>query len=95
MTHSNHEICSGRLAFYVGPNQQQAKAKITYVYKDESTLVIEHTLVDESLRGHGLAHLLVDRVVEFSRSANLKIIPVCPFAKKILENDPVYSDVLK
>ncbi len=34
------------------------------------------------------------KAVAFAREKNIKIIPLCPFAKKVFDKTPEYSDVL-
>ena len=36
-----------------------------------------------------------DQAVEFARQKQLKIIPLCPFAKSIFDKDPSIHDVLR
>jgi len=62
---------------------------------DAGEMIIEHTEVDEALRGRGAARMLVDAGVDFARRIGAKIAPVCPYAKKVLERDPTYRDVLR
>ncbi|SUC32074.1 Uncharacterised protein [Providencia rettgeri] len=56
-------------------------------------VIIDHTVVDESLKGQGIAKLLVAKVVERMRNEGRKIIPLCPFAKAIFDRTPEYSDI--
>lgn len=56
--------------------------------------IIDHTYVDESLRGKGYASKLVEKIVENARKENVKIIPLCPYAKKEFEKKLEYNDVL-
>lgn len=56
-------------------------------------MIIDHTVVDESLKGQGIAKLLVAKVVERMRNEGRKIIPLCPFAKAIFDRTPEYSDI--
>lgn len=70
-------------------------AEMTYVYSGPGRLIIDHTEVDESLRGQKVGNQLLDKVVEMVRSKGLKILPLCPFAKAtLLKNKEVYADVL-
>lgn len=55
---------------------------------------ITHTEVDSAYGGRGIAKKLVLKVVEEARARSVKIIPVCSYAKKILEGNEEYSDVL-
>lgn len=69
-------------------------AELTYRREGARKVVIEHTEVDESLRGRGVGKRLVEACVKYARGNNLLIKPVCPFAKKILEASEDYEDVL-
>jgi predicted GNAT family acetyltransferase len=68
-------------------------AKMTYTMKD-GNMVIEHTNVDEILRGKDIGSRLINAGVTFARNNNIKIVPVCTYAKKILERGNEYEDVL-
>lgn len=57
-------------------------------------IIIEHTDVSEKLKGQGVGKLLVNHAVEFARKNNLKIVPLCPFAKAVLMKSKEYEDVL-
>lgn len=65
----------------------------TYVKKD-NIWVINHTFVDSNYGGQGIASKLVAKLVNEARNNNIKIDPVCPFAKKEFETKEEYSDVL-
>lgn len=80
--------------FYVGNNPQNPQAQITFDRKGSDQLVIDHTYVAKALSGQGLAEQLVDKVACYARQENKKIIPVCPYAKKVLTSKPEYKDVL-
>lgn len=68
-------------------------AKMTYRL-EEGKMVIDHTIVDESLRGKDIGAGLVNEGVRFARDKKLKIVPVCTYAKKILEEGAEFKDVL-
>ncbi len=69
-------------------------AEMTYTREGARKLVVDHTEVDESLRGKGIGEQLVEEAVKYARENNLLIKPVCPFVKTILEKDEKYEDVL-
>jgi uncharacterized protein len=81
-------------AFYI-QQDEDILAEMTYKLNGEKTMVIDHTEVDESLRGKNVGYELVRHAVEFARSEGLKIIPVCEFAKSVLEKEEEFKDVLK
>ncbi len=70
-------------------------AEMAYTWKDQSTIIITHTEVDESLEGKGIGKQLVEKGVEFARKRNIKVIPQCPFAKKVIDRTPKFQDVLQ
>lgn len=69
-------------------------AEMTYRREGQRKMVIEHTEVDEKLRGKGIANKLLDAAVTVARRDNLLIKPVCPFAKKVLESSEEFEDIL-
>lgn len=80
--------------FYMGDNAHHL-AEMVYSWAGESTFIIEHTDVDDTLRGQGIGNKLLDHVVAFAREKNVKIIPLCPFAKSVFDKDPSIADVLR
>lgn len=67
---------------------------VTFTKAGESLLIIDHTFVDESMKGQKLGKKLVSEVVEVAREQEKKIVPLCPFAKAEFEKTPEYADVL-
>lgn len=80
--------------FYIGDNGQHL-AEMVYTWAGENVFIIEHTDVDDSLRGQGVGNKLLERVVAFAREKNVKIIPLCPFTKSVFDKDSSIHDVLK
>jgi hypothetical protein len=69
-------------------------AELVYGSGGDNTIIIEHTEVDESLRGQNIGYELVQRTVEHARTHGLKVAPVCPFAKAVFDKKPDFGDVL-
>ena len=44
--------------------------------------------------GQGVGRDLVRTAVEYAREHDLKIIPVCPFARSVIDGTPEYQDVV-
>lgn len=80
--------------FYIRANDNSVSAKITFVNRGEDKLVIKHTFVSEPFRGQGLGLQLVNELVEYARQENKKIIPKCPFAREIMNQNDDYQDVM-
>lgn len=57
--------------------------------------VIVHTEVNSNYRGSGIAKKLLDRVVDEARNKNIKIIPKCEYAIKVMVGKNEYSDVIE
>lgn len=55
---------------------------------------IVHTGVRPAFEGQGIAKRLLKKVVEQARLKNVKIVPICSYARKVLENKEEYKDVL-
>ncbi|HUR99424.1 MAG TPA: GNAT family N-acetyltransferase [Pyrinomonadaceae bacterium] len=79
-------------AFYIDENGEWI-AELTYV-RDDDTMTIDHTEVDEKLRGEGVGEDLVRAAVEYARKTGLKVNPECPYARKVIEETPDLQDVL-
>ncbi|HHU54132.1 MAG TPA: N-acetyltransferase [Clostridiaceae bacterium] len=58
-------------------------AEITYIDLDKSTVEADHTFVDSSLRGQGVAEQLVEALVEEIQSQGKKIKPTCSYVVKL------------
>ncbi|MDT4762909.1 GNAT family N-acetyltransferase [Sphaerochaeta sp. PS] len=89
-----HECKSKEQGFYVGEDASRPLAEISYYFRDEETIVIDHTIVSDTLRGQGVGGMLVRKVIEKARKENLKVIPLCPYAKRVMIQNPDYQDVL-
>ncbi|XID74457.1 GNAT family N-acetyltransferase [Alkanindiges sp. WGS2144] len=77
--------------FFIKNDKGQQIAKMTYVYRDKNLIDINHTFVDPSLRGQGVAHKLFDAAIAFANDKQLKIIPTCSYAVTMFERLPEYQ----
>ncbi|MEO8573691.1 MAG: GNAT family N-acetyltransferase [Pyrinomonadaceae bacterium] len=80
-------------AFYIDENGEWI-AELTYIINN-NTMTIDHTEVDEKLRGEGVAEDLVKAAVEYARESGFKVNPACPYARKVIEKTPELQDVLE
>lgn len=60
----------------------------------QGTWVIDHTFVEKTYGGRGIAKKLVKKVVDAAEKLNKDIIPVCPFAVKEFEENESYQKVI-
>lgn len=73
-----------------------AVAEMTYSLANSNIMIIDHTQVDDVLRGKNVGYQLVKAGVDYARSHQLKIIPLCPFAKSVFEKKgEEFKDVLR
>ena len=87
-------IAASRRSFFIG-EQKNPLAEMTYSKAGTDTIIIDHTQVSDALKGQGAGKRLVAAAVEFAREKNIKIIPLCTFAKSVFEKQKDYQDVLK
>ena len=88
----DHQHAGHRGAFVLMRDGEKL-AEQTYTVAG-SRVIIDHTDVDDRLRGTGAGKKLVQAAVEWARRENVKLMPLCPFAKSVFDKTPDYSDVL-
>lgn len=70
-------------------------AEATYVFLDNRTVDINHTYVDPSLRGQGVAADMMETVAQRLRQDGLKAIASCSYANAWLnKHRDLYADVI-
>ena len=79
--------------FYVSKDEKIV-AEMVYTMPSPDKMIIEHTEVNEELKGQNVGFQLVKTAVEFARAHNIKIIPLCPFANSVFKRKPEFADVL-
>lgn len=67
---------------------------ITYSKAGDTTLILDHTEVNDVCRGQGIGKIIVMHIVEVARKEGLRILPLCPFAKAVFERTEEIRDVL-
>jgi predicted GNAT family acetyltransferase len=88
-----HEQSASKGAFYIEENGTRL-AEMTYSKAGDALIIIDHTEVSDALRGKGAGKQLVSAAVDHARNSNLKILPLCPFAKSVFEKVKEFQDVL-
>ena len=56
---------------------------------------IEYVEVDPGLRGKGLGHQLVGKAVAFAKDNELKVVPICSYARAVIQRDAAMSTSLR
>ena len=76
--------------------EDKIEAKMTFVFAGKDKIIIDHTEVDDELRGKNVGYQLVHTAVEYARSNHIKILPLCPFAKSVFDKKMTeFGDVLR
>jgi len=88
------DIKQGENLFFIKDDQGKTLAEITFVYINPKAINVNHTFVDPSLRGQGIARKLMDKVVEFAKEEQLKIKPTCSYAVKVFPRYDEYEDLI-
>lgn len=86
------EIKEDQGSFYI-PEGNERVGEVFFKMRNNDRMVIEHTKVSDKLSGRGIGKQLIDQAVDYARENNLKIVPLCPFAKSVFERFPGYEDV--
>jgi uncharacterized protein len=88
----DHEESEGRGGFYLERDDVRL-AELTYSRAGEKLIIIDHTLVDEQLRGLGVARRLLDTAVAWARSTGTRVRATCPYALREFQKDASIRDV--
>lgn len=67
--------------------------EMTYTWAGSGKFIIDHTGVEEEYSGKGYGRQLVMEAVEFARKEKVKIIPLCPYAKRVFDRNSDLQDV--
>lgn len=86
-----HEDSEGE--FYYEENGVRL-AYLSYHMEAGKWLRAEHTVVDPSLGGRGIAKLLLEKTIEFVKANNFKIVPICPFVDAQIKKNPEWQNLL-
>lgn len=79
---------------YIVDNAELAAASFMSVPGKTNVINLYKVMVDESLRGQGIAGQLVQKVAEKCRAEGLQIKPTCSYAVSWFKKHPEYVDLL-
>ena len=58
-------------------------------------MIVDHTGVDDAYKEEGVGKKLFFRIVDMAREEKRKIMPLCPFVKRMFEKNKDLWDVLR
>jgi len=65
-----------------------------YRRRGADTVVVTHSEVNPEFRGRGLGNELASRTLDLIRSRGEKVVPICPFFARYVEEHPEYDDIV-
>ncbi|MDO8994225.1 MAG: GNAT family N-acetyltransferase [Daejeonella sp.] len=80
-------------SFYVEENNT-VLAELSYSFAGADKLILDQTNVSAKLKAKNIGNSLVEAAVNYSKAKNIRIVPLCPFAKDLIENTPEFREVL-
>lgn len=89
----SHEQHYGSGAFVLSLDGRRV-GELLYAARGPGVVAVNHTEVDDSLRGSGAAKRLVEAVVTWARAENVKLVPRCSYVRAVLARTPAWQDVL-
>lgn len=84
----------GNKGFFQAVEDEIQAGLMTYSWAGNDKFIIDHTEVNPDFSGKGVGKLMVMDAVDYARANNIKIIPLCPFAKSVFDKDAEIRDVL-
>lgn len=61
---------------------------------DTPIIVFTHTVVPEALRGQGIGSKLIEAALKDVRKRDLKVVPLCTFVRRYINEHPEMEDLL-
>lgn len=89
----NHKQDENKGVFIAEDNGKKA-GEMTYSMAGTDKMIIDHTEVDSAFGGQGVGKKMVLAAVDFAREKNIKILPLCPFAKATFDKNKDTQDVM-
>ncbi|MCP2025698.1 putative GNAT family acetyltransferase [Flavobacterium sp. HSC-32F16] len=88
------QINDTKKGYFEAVENGKEAGKMTYTWAGDSKFIIDHTEVSPDFNGKGVGKKLVLASVDYARANNVKIIPLCPFAKSVFDKVEEIRDVL-
>lgn len=73
--------------------QGKLLAEVTFPDISEGVVEIDHTFVDSSLRGQGIAGQLLEAAAREIREQGKKAYPTCSYAVQWFDKNPEFADI--
>ncbi len=80
--------------FFKAVSDGKEAGRMTYSWAGNDKFIIDHTEVNPEFNGKGVGKKMVMEAIKYARENNIKILPLCPFAKSVFDKTPEIRDVL-
>ncbi len=90
----DHEEDGGLYQFVLRINGERL-GFLDYAPTPAGEMRIDYVEVDPALRGGGHGRKLVEAAVAFARERHWRVVPICSYARAVIERDPVLSTELR
>ena len=84
----------GKNGIFKAKNGTTEVGEMSYVWAGDNKIIIDHTGVKPNFEARGIGTQMVMKAVDFARDKNVKILPLCPFAKSVFVKNKDICDVL-
>ena len=89
------DIIKDKNIVYIKNEEGKMIAYCTFPKISEGLAMIDHTVVDPSLRGQGIAGKLMDKAYESIKEQGLRVRPTCSYAVAWFDKNPEKKDILE
>lgn len=72
----------GRIELYL---KETKVGHLEYEINAQREMIVTHTFIDKAFGGQGLGVYLVEQSVAFAKREGFELVPLCPFASKVVE----------
>lgn len=93
LPHVSHEDYGSSGRYVIALPGSAGEAELTWRAGGPGIIVADHTYVPDSMRGHGLAALLLNRLIADARQRGLLIVPACSYVRAQFERHPDWADL--
>jgi uncharacterized protein len=80
--------------FFKASEQGTEAGVMTYTWAGTDKMIIDHTEVDPKFKGLGIGKKLLMELVKYARENQVKVVPICPFARSVFDKVKDIRDVL-
>ena len=80
--------------YFKADDKGEEAGRMTYADAGSDKFIINHTEVRPKYAGQGVGTQMVMSCVDYARANNLKVIPLCSFAKSVFVKNDSIRDVL-